>query len=113
MPASTSLDQRFSDLVGDSEYKINENVAINYSFAVDQSYKDVNYNEIGLDFFNEYTKFNIAYLEEKNHIGNEEYVNIGLELNVSDSGKLSFDTKRNLLTHSAEFYNVSYNYIND
>ena len=37
----------------------------------------------------------------------------GIDISVNDSGKLSFSTKRNLLTNSAEFYNLSYEYIND
>ena len=32
---------------------------------------------------------------------------------INDSNKLSFSTKRNILTSSAEFYNLSYEYIND
>ena len=32
---------------------------------------------------------------------------------LKNSTELNFNTKRNLLTNSAEFYNLSYNYIND
>ena len=32
---------------------------------------------------------------------------------LNNSTELNFNTKRNLLTNSAEFYNLSYNYIND
>jgi len=59
------------------------------------------------------TKFNIGYLEEKNHIGNQEYVKSDVDLEINDTNLLSFSSKRNLLTSSAEFYNLSYNYIND
>jgi len=58
-------------------------------------------------------KFNVSYLEEKNHIGNQEYIKTGFDLEIDDSTELSFSTKRNLITNSAEFYNLSYNYIND
>ena len=30
-----------------------------------------------------------------------------------NNGLVNFETKRNLITNSAEFYNISYEYIND
>ena len=113
MSPSTSLDQRFSDLVGTANYNVNENIKLNYNFSLDQNYKDLNYNEIGANFDFEDVKFNLDYLQEKNHIGNQEYVKSGVDFRLNDSAELSFSTKRNLLTSSAEFYNLSYNYIND
>jgi LPS-assembly protein len=113
IPSATSLDQHFSDVVGDSSYYINDNVSLNYDFSIDQGYKHFNYNEIGADVqFNE-AKFNLSYLQEKNHIGNQEFIETGLDFKLNDSAELAFNTKRNLLTSSAEFYNLSYNYIND
>ena len=113
IPSSTSLDQRFSDVVGVSEYNLHKNVNLNYNFSIDQGYKNFNYNEVGADFVFDKAKFNLDYLQEKNHIGNTEYVQTGLDFTLNDSAELSFNTKRNLLTNSAEFYNLSYNYIND
>ena len=59
------------------------------------------------------TKFNISYLEEKEHLGDQKYIKSDIEIGINDSNKLSFSTKRDLLTSSAEFYNLSYEYIND
>ena len=113
IPSSTSLDQRFSDVVGESSYNINNKVNLNYNFSIDQGYKYFNYNEVGTDFKFDKVKFNLSYLQEKNHIGNQEYARTGADFKINNSSELSFDTKRNLLTSSAEFYNLSYNYIND
>ena len=52
-------------------------------------------------------------LQEKGHIGNQEFLQTGIDFRVNNSSELSFNTKRNLLTSSAEFYNMSYSYIND
>jgi LPS-assembly protein len=113
IPSSSSLDQRFSDIVGKSQYKINDKVNLNYNFSIDQGYKDFNYNEVGSDLIFKKAKFNLSYLEEKNHIGSQEYLQTGVEFNPNSFTELKFNTKRNLLTDSAEFYNLSYNYIND
>ena len=113
IPSSTSLDQKFSDIVGKSKYRLNKNLNLNYKFSVDQSYKEFNYNEVGADLNFDKAKFNISYLQEKNHIGNQELVQSGIDFKLNSSTELSFSTKRNLLTNSSEFYNLSYNYIND
>ena len=36
--APTGLDEKLSDVVGAAEYQINENLNINYNFAIDQNY---------------------------------------------------------------------------
>jgi len=113
IPSSTSLNQRFSDVVGKAKYNVNDKVSLNYNFSVDQGYSDFNYNEIGAEFTFEETKFNLNYLEEKAHIGTQEYVQAGFDFKLNSSSQLTFNTKRNLLTSSAEFYNLSYSYIND
>ena len=113
MASQTSLDQRFSDVVGEASYKIQKNVNFKYNFAIDQNYKDINYNEIGADFTYKKSDLNISYLQEKDHIGDQEYIQSDLNYLINDSNKLSFSTKRNILTSSAEFYNLSYEYIND
>ncbi len=113
MPASTSLDQRFSDVVGQTKYNINNKVSLNYKFSLDQNYKDLNYNEVGSSYTNQNVKFNLSYLQEKKHIGNQELIVAGFDYKLNNSTELAFSTKRNLLTSSAEFYNLSYNYIND
>ena len=109
----TSLEQRFSDVVGVVDYKINDKMDLSYNFSIDQNYKDLNYNEIRSDFKFDDTKFNISYLQEKKHIGDQEQVKYGFDFKINNSSELSFKSKRNLLTSSAEFYNLSYNYIND
>lgn len=113
IPSSSSLDQKVSDLVGATSYNINENVKLNYNFTLDHNYQDFNYNEISSEFSFGPTKFNVGYLEESKHVGNQEYIVSDFEISLSDSGKFSIDTKRNLLTNSFEYYNFSYDYIND
>ena len=47
MPSETSLDEKLSDLVGASSLKLNKNFNLDYNFAIDENYKELNYNEIG------------------------------------------------------------------
>ena len=74
---------------------------------------ELNYNEIssGLNFGK--VKFNLNYLEEQNHVGDEHYVNAGVDLNFNENNKLSFETRKNFKTESTELYDISYQYMMD
>ena len=111
--SKSSLDEKLSDLVGSSSFKINEKMTINHNFALDQNYQDFNYNEFGmsLDFGN--SSINFDYLKENNHVGNQEYFVSKVNFFNKDNKSLSFETKRNLITNSSEFYDLSYEYAND
>ncbi len=113
LPSRSTLNEKLSDIVGESSLKLNDKLSLDYKFAIDQSYKELNYNEIGTDITFGSAKFNLGYLEEKNHIGSTEYVKTGIDIELNSSTQLSFSTKRNLLTSSADFYKLSYDYIND
>ena len=113
MPSSSSLDEKLSDVIGSTNLEINEKLKFNYNFALDQNYNRLNYNEIGTTIDLNPIKFNFNYLREMEHIGDQEYINTKIDLLNSDKGVFSAETKRNLITNSAEFYNLSYEYLND
>ena len=113
MPSASSLDEKLSDLVGNNTFSFNDSLEINYNFALDQNYKDLNYNEVGFNYDLNPIKFNVDYLQEKKHIGNQEYFKTNLEYAKGNSGLFSFEMKRNIITNSSEYYNLSYEYLND
>ena len=113
MSSKTSLDEKLSDLVGTSKYKINENIDLTYNFSVDQNLNEMNYNELGTIIDLNQIKIDFSYLQEDKHIGNQEYFKTRVDFMKNENGLLSFETKRNLIKDSSEFYNLSYEYIND
>ncbi len=113
MPSSSSLDEKLSDVVGNLNYQLNENTKINYNFALDQNYNDLNYNEFGAEINTNIIKFDLSYLQEKRHIGDQEYIKAKFDLARTKNGIFSAGTKRNLVTDSAEYYDLSYEYLND
>ena len=50
---------------------------------------------------------------KKKHIGDQDYIKAKIEIKNKDTGIFSFNGKRNLITNSSEFYDLSYEYIND
>ena len=113
MASKTGLDEKLSDLIGSSNYKINENINIKYDFLVDQNYKELNYNELGSSINFDPFKIDFSYLQEDKHMGEQEYFKTKVDYNTSGNGLVSLETKRNLITNSSEFYNLSYEYHND
>ena len=118
MPSSTSLDEKLSDVVGNASYNILDKdgfspVKFTYDFRLDQNYKDLNYNQIKSEFNLNPVKFDFGYLQEKKHYDNQEYFTTNLEYSRNENTMFSFSTKRNLITHSSEYYNLSYEYLND
>ena len=113
LSSKSSLDQKASDLVGEVNYNFSEKNNISYIFTLDHNLSDLNYNEVSSNFSFGKIDFNLDYLEERNHVGNENYIQTGIALNINESSSLKFETKKNYKTESTEFYNLSYQYQND
>ena len=113
MASITSLDEKLSDIAGTIDFKPKSNLNFNYNFSLDQNYKDLNYNELETNLDLSPLSINFNYIQEKKHIGNQDYFKTKINFNNDDKGLLSFETKRNLITNSSEFYDLSYEYIND
>ena len=59
------------------------------------------------------TNLYLNYLQENKHIGDQDYIKTKIDYKSKNDNLLSFETKRNLITNSAEFYKLSYEYVND
>ena len=61
--SKSSLDEKLSDVVGATEYKINEKISLNYNFSIDQNYSDFNYNEVSTILNFDPIKIDFDYLK--------------------------------------------------
>ena len=113
MASKTSLDKKNSDLVGSYKYEFDKNINFNYNFNIDQNYKDINYNNLESSLNFNPIKLDFNYIQEKKHIGQKEFLKSKISYDKGDQTKLSFEIKRNLITNSSEFYDLSYEYYND
>ena len=73
----------------------------------------MNYNEFGAEYSLSNMKFNLNYLEENNISDVKEYLKSSLEIKRGNNGLFTLSNKRNIITNSSEYYNLSYEYIND
>ena len=113
MPDTLSLDNRFSNVVGNLSHKRGDNLNINYNYSIDQNFKETHFNEVSMDYTNSNFNFNMNYLQEEKKSGDNEYIKTALKYKKGNNGVFTFSNKRNLITNSSEFYDLSYEYIND
>ena len=45
MPDKSSLNEKLSDLVGSADLKLSNNFKLEYEYALDQNYQDLNFSE--------------------------------------------------------------------
>ena len=113
IPSKSSLDQKMSDVVGEINYNFSEIGKIDYKFSLDHNLNDLNYNEISTQLNFGKVEFNLDYLEQQNHIGDEHYASSGISLNFNEQNKFTFSTKKNFKTESTELFDLSYQYAID
>lgn len=112
LPSKSTLNEKMSDIIGETSINFNENIKITNSFLLDQNLESLNQNQIDLGISYPKTNFNLTFLEESQHIGNTKFLETKAGFNFNN-GLISVGAKRNLLTNSAEFYDLSYEYLND
>ena len=61
----STLNQRFSDIVGETKLNLNNNFSVSNNFRLDQNLEDLNNNQFDLDVVYPKTSFNLGYLEER------------------------------------------------
>ncbi len=113
MPSKSSLDQKTSDIVGKINYNFSEIGKIEYKFSLDHNLNNLNYNDISTELNFGKIQFNLDYLEQQKHIGDEHYASSGITISFNENNKLGFSTKRNFKTESTELYDINYQYAID
>ena len=86
MHSKTSLDEKVSDLVASTNYRVSNKISLDYNFSIDQNFKELNYNEFGASLNLNPLKINFNYLEEDKHIGDQEYFKTKIDLAKGNNG---------------------------
>ena len=71
-----------SDVVGEINYNFSKIATVGYKFTVDHNFNDLNYNEFNTNLNFGKVNFNLDYLEEQNHVGDENYINTGINIKM-------------------------------
>ena len=113
IPASSTINQKNSDLFGSINSQLFDNINFTYDFSLDNDMKTINSNEIETEISinNFITTFN--FIEQRNQIGSTHLLSNVTEYQINKSTSLKFSTRRNKEINLTEYYNLSYEYKND
>ncbi len=110
LPLQSYLGQKTSNIVGESRFKINDFIDINYNFLGDNNLGNFNYHKMKSNFRINNFVTSFEFIEEKNDIGKESFISNETSLTLNDNNNLLFRTRKNKKTNLTEYYDLIYQY---
>ena len=113
LPINSSLNNKYSDIIGNVKFNLFENLSFEYDFIADNNLNKMNYNllDASIKVNNFITSF--QYLEERAYIGSKSYIKNETKYLFDDNNSITFSTRENRELSMTEFYNLIYQYEND
>ena len=113
IPKNTTINKQESNLFGSIKTSFNDLLKLEYNFSVDNSYNEIEYNELNtsLSFQNIKSEFN--FIKENGVMGDESIFENKTSYKFNESNSLNFSTRRNRKINLTEYYNLVYEYKND
>ena len=113
IPSNTTLNQKNSNIFGSISNNFSDNFKLNYEFAIDEDFNELQYNDINatMSINNFVTKFN--FIKEIGDMGNQNVLENSTTYTKDEKNHFSFNTRRNRKLNLTEFYNLVYEYKND
>ena len=113
IPKNTTINKQESNLFGSIKTSFNDLLKLEYNFSIDNSYNEIEYNELNtsLSFQNIKSEFN--FIKENGVMGDESIFENKTGYKFNESNSLNFSTRRNRKINLTEYYNLVYEYKND
>ena len=113
IPVSSTLNQKTSNIFGSFGNTFNENLSLNYGFALDNGFKKLNSNSISTTITVNNFVTTFSFSEENSLLGDTNSVSNKTSYKFKDSHSIEFATRRNRKINLTEFYDLIYEYKND
>ena len=113
LPIKSSLNKKYSDLIGNLNFKVSDILKLDYDFMLDNGLSSSNYSSLKTTFSVNNLITTFEYLEESDIIGSSHFVGNETTLKLNNSNSLAFKTRSNREIDMTEFYNLMYQYEND
>ncbi len=113
IPKKSTINRKNSNLFGSISNNFSDNFNLSYNFALDNNYKNFEYNNLSatISFNNLSSTFN--FIEENGEMGDSNVLENIIGYKFDESNYLSFNTRRNRKLNLTEYYNLVYEYKND
>ena len=113
MPSKSKLNEKRSDIFGELNYNITENLNFVYNFSYDKDLKYSNRDQIGLDLNVNNFLTNISYYSEHNDLPNIETVKTTNKFFYDKENILTFELSKDLSDNFTQYYNLMYTHETD
>ena len=100
-------------MFGSITSNISDNLNLNYNFAIDNNYKDFEYNNLNASLSINNFVARLKFIEENGEMGDSNVLENEIGYRFDDQNYISFNTRRNRKLNLTEYYNLVYEYQND
>ena len=113
IPTSSTIDKKSSNIFGQINNQLFENVDLNYYFSINNNLDTFNSHQLNSEFKvnNFITEFN--YIEQNGDIGSSHSISNKTSYELDENNSFAFTTRRNKKINLTEYYDLSYQYKND
>jgi len=113
LPTKSKLNKTRSDIFGNLNYSINNDLKIGYFFSYDRDLEYSNLEQINLEYGANNFFTNFSYYTEDNDIGNKENIKNFSKYKLDKDNKISFEMNKDLKNDFTQYYNLIYTYETD
>ena len=113
LPRKSKLNKTRSDIFGDFNYNINNDLRIGYSFSYDKDLEYSNLEQVNLEYGVNNFITNFSYYTEDNDIGNKESIKNNSSYQINNNSKFNFEVTKDLKQDFTEYYDLIYTYQTD
>ena len=113
IPKQSTLNQKSSNLVGKTKYRLSENFRLDYNFSVDNDLKTFENNTLDTTFSFEKLVTTFNFIETNGKLGDSNSLGNSTKFKFNDFSSIKFSTRRNRKINLTEYYNLAYEYRND
>ena len=113
LPSKSKLNKTRSDIFGNLNYNMNENLKLGYFFSHDRDLKHSNLEEYNLDYQVNNFLTSFTYYSEDHEIGNKENFKNKSSINFNNENKFVFEISKDLKDDFTQYYDLVYIYQTD
>ncbi|MDA9653343.1 hypothetical protein N9T29_00300 [Candidatus Pelagibacter sp.] len=110
LPLKSTLGQKTSNFVGQTIFKLNDFVDLNYDFITKNNLTDFDYHKIKSKFKINNFVTSFEFFEENDLLGDQSFIANETSFKIDESKDLLFKTRKNKNTNLTEYYDLIYQY---
>ncbi|MDA9726313.1 LPS export ABC transporter periplasmic protein LptC [Candidatus Pelagibacter sp.] len=113
LPSKSKLNKTRSDIFGNLNYRVNNNLKIGYDYSYNRDLKYSNLDQVNMDLSVNNFVTSFSYYSESNDFGDNKNIKNVSRMNINDENKLKFEISKDLKDDFTQYYDLLYLYETD